>query len=203
MVTWAVPTNPLRKMAARKKTHGAPDARLYESPEVMALFEPIRMWLSKNCKKVKCLLKTAGHWMSGLSLRGWLRELCSVRGMGDDGHLFFPLLALSMHLQYVQADPPTKKSLAQLTYAMLNFQEVTGSHCTSLHVGWRGRENNRSGQAQTGTAPGTMHLLNIPSSLHHTYWRWLSCINVAIVSAHVFPQLKALWLVALLLNWSM
>lgn len=68
MVTWAVPTNPLRKMAARKKTHGAPDARLYESPEVMALFEPIRMWLSKNCKKVKCLLKTAGHWMSGLSL---------------------------------------------------------------------------------------------------------------------------------------
>lgn len=44
-------------MAARKKTHGAPDSRLYESPEVMALFEPIRLWLSKNCKKVKCYLR--------------------------------------------------------------------------------------------------------------------------------------------------
>lgn len=80
--------------------------------------------------------------------------------MGDGGHPFFLLLALSVHLQYVQADPPTKKSLAQLTYAMLNFQEVAGSRCTSLHVGWRARENNRSDQAQTGTAPGTMLLLN-------------------------------------------
>lgn len=47
---------------------------------------------------------------------------------------FFPLLALLMHLQYVQADPPTKKSLAQLTCAMLNFQEASYSHCTSLYV---------------------------------------------------------------------
>lgn len=59
VVTCAVLHKTARKMAARKKTHGGPDARLYESPEVMALFEPIRLWLTKNCKKVNWLMKTA------------------------------------------------------------------------------------------------------------------------------------------------
>lgn len=39
------------KMAARKKD-GAPDWKYYESAETVALFEPVKQYLLKNCKKV-------------------------------------------------------------------------------------------------------------------------------------------------------
>jgi len=38
-------------MAARKKD-GAPDWKYYESAETIALFEPVKQYLLKNCKKV-------------------------------------------------------------------------------------------------------------------------------------------------------
>lgn len=38
-------------MAARKKD-GAPDWKYYESTETVALFEPVKQYLLKNCKKV-------------------------------------------------------------------------------------------------------------------------------------------------------
>ena len=38
-------------MAARKKD-GAPDWKYYESAETVALFEPVKQYLLKNCKKV-------------------------------------------------------------------------------------------------------------------------------------------------------
>ena len=39
------------KMAVRKKV-GAPDWKYYESPDTVALFEPVKNYLLKNCKKV-------------------------------------------------------------------------------------------------------------------------------------------------------
>ena len=39
------------KMAARKKD-GAPDWKYYESTETVSLFEPVKQYLLKNCKKV-------------------------------------------------------------------------------------------------------------------------------------------------------
>lgn len=38
-------------MAARKKD-GAPDWKYFESAETIALFEPVKQYLLKNCKKV-------------------------------------------------------------------------------------------------------------------------------------------------------
>lgn len=38
-------------MAARKKD-GAPDWKYYEITETIALFEPVKQYLLKNCKKV-------------------------------------------------------------------------------------------------------------------------------------------------------
>lgn len=38
-------------MAARKKD-GAPDWKYYETAETAALFEPVKQYLLKNCKKV-------------------------------------------------------------------------------------------------------------------------------------------------------
>ena len=38
-------------MAARKKD-GAPDWKYYESADTIALFEPVKQYLLKNCKKV-------------------------------------------------------------------------------------------------------------------------------------------------------
>ena len=38
-------------MAARKKD-GSPDWKYYESAETIALFEPVKQYLLKNCKKV-------------------------------------------------------------------------------------------------------------------------------------------------------
>lgn len=42
-------------MAARKKD-GAPDWKYYESAETVALFEPVKQYLLKNCKKVMTIL---------------------------------------------------------------------------------------------------------------------------------------------------
>ena len=39
-------------MAARKKD-GAPDWKYYESLDTIALFEPVKQYLLKNCKKVR------------------------------------------------------------------------------------------------------------------------------------------------------
>ena len=43
------------KMAVRKKV-GAPDWKYYESPDTVALFEPVKNYLLKNCKKVIIML---------------------------------------------------------------------------------------------------------------------------------------------------
>ena len=43
------------KMAVRKKV-GAPDWKYYESPDTVALFEPVKNYLLKNCKKVIFML---------------------------------------------------------------------------------------------------------------------------------------------------
>ena len=43
------------KMAVRKKV-GAPDWKYYESPDTVALFEPVKNYLLKNCKKVIMML---------------------------------------------------------------------------------------------------------------------------------------------------
>ncbi len=42
-------------MLGRKK-NGAPDAKYYDTNEMVAKFDTVRQWLLKNCKKVSYLL---------------------------------------------------------------------------------------------------------------------------------------------------
>lgn len=50
-VTYRLLPDKKTNMAARKKD-GSPDWKYYESAETVALFEPVKQYLLKNCKKV-------------------------------------------------------------------------------------------------------------------------------------------------------
>ena len=39
-------------MALQRKKDGTPNTKFFESVETVALFDPVRSWLLKNCKKV-------------------------------------------------------------------------------------------------------------------------------------------------------
>lgn len=51
VITWQDASDNRTNMAARKKD-GAPDWKYYECAETIALFEPVKQYLLKNCKKV-------------------------------------------------------------------------------------------------------------------------------------------------------
>lgn len=40
-------------LALGPKKDGGPNAKFYESPETISLFDGVKSWLQKNCKKVK------------------------------------------------------------------------------------------------------------------------------------------------------
>ena len=44
--------NRLKMAIFRKKASGNADQKLYESPDLVSRFEPVRLWLNKHCKKV-------------------------------------------------------------------------------------------------------------------------------------------------------
>ena len=82
-------------MAVRKKD-GGPNLKHYESPDVVALFDSVRNWLTKNAKKVR-----------GSARGTQTRALIQIASP-----------------QHVQADPPTNKALATLACQLMQFQEV-------------------------------------------------------------------------------
>lgn len=46
-------------MSLGPKKDGGPNVKFFESPETLSLFDGIKTWLQKNCKKV-CSLVEAG-----------------------------------------------------------------------------------------------------------------------------------------------
>uniref|UniRef100_A0A8D9BPV3 SWI/SNF complex subunit SMARCC2 n=1 Tax=Cacopsylla melanoneura TaxID=428564 RepID=A0A8D9BPV3_9HEMI len=69
-------------MSAQPKKDGSPNKQFFESAETVTLFEGVRTWLLKNCKKMKCFLdfKPGGalcHILSTIykykSEQGWRR----------------------------------------------------------------------------------------------------------------------------------
>lgn len=42
----------VKMMSLAPKKDGGPNSKFYESPETISLFDGIRTWLQKNCKKV-------------------------------------------------------------------------------------------------------------------------------------------------------
>ena len=42
-------------MAASKKKNGCPNIKFYECAETISQFEPVKLWLFKNFKKVCCI----------------------------------------------------------------------------------------------------------------------------------------------------
>lgn len=43
----------LKMMSLAPKKDGGPNTKFFESPETISLFDAIKSWLQKNCKKVR------------------------------------------------------------------------------------------------------------------------------------------------------
>jgi len=51
-------------MSLAPKKDGGPNTKFFESPETISLFDAIKSWLQKNCKKVSLAraIRFAGRW---------------------------------------------------------------------------------------------------------------------------------------------
>lgn len=50
--------NSFKMLSLEPKKDGGPNVKFYESPETISLFDGIKAWLQKNCKKVSKLIFT-------------------------------------------------------------------------------------------------------------------------------------------------
>ncbi|KAJ8400884.1 hypothetical protein AAFF_G00392380 [Aldrovandia affinis] len=96
-------------MAVRKKD-GGPNVKYFEASDTVSQFDNVRVWLGKNYKKVRCGTREC---------RCPLQERC-------------PVVSGRPSLPYIQAEPPTNKSLSSLVVQLLQFQEeVFGRHVSN------------------------------------------------------------------------
>lgn len=81
------------------KNSGGPATKFWEAPETISALEHVKGWLCKHAKKV---------------------------GPEKQGNLKFESSnskSIFLTFQYVQSDPPTAKSIAQLVSQLIQFQE--------------------------------------------------------------------------------
>lgn len=107
-------------LALGPKKDGSPNVKFFESPETLNMFEGVRTWLMKNHKKVRVSdvfsLLLCDRVVSISHLWDVLRPDVGTRGLSN-------LNACLFLFQYLQADPPTNKTLAALVLQLIQFQE--------------------------------------------------------------------------------
>uniref|UniRef100_A0A669B8Z8 SWI/SNF related BAF chromatin remodeling complex subunit C2 n=1 Tax=Oreochromis niloticus TaxID=8128 RepID=A0A669B8Z8_ORENI len=96
-------------MAVRKKD-GGPNVKYFEASDTVSQFDNVRVWLGKNYKKL--------HQMQPLTAASLSTVVLSLYSC--------------VCAQYIQAEPPTNKSLSSLVVQLLQFQEeVFGRHVSN------------------------------------------------------------------------
>uniref|UniRef100_A0A096LY01 SWI/SNF related BAF chromatin remodeling complex subunit C2 n=1 Tax=Poecilia formosa TaxID=48698 RepID=A0A096LY01_POEFO len=107
-------------MAVRKKD-GGPNVKYFEASDTVSQFDNVRVWLGKNYKK-----KTFAVIQQN-------SPCCKCnKNMKSTFKVLFVSTIRKLYHQYIQAEPPTNKSLSSLVVQLLQFQEeVFGRHVSN------------------------------------------------------------------------
>jgi len=122
-------------LALGPKKDGSPNVKFFESPETLNMLEGVRTWLMKNHKKVRTLRLSKSEQSEFGRIYGPGSLVFDIIRRCCDGFVLFLV-------QYLQADPPTNKTLAALVLQLIQFQEdnlgknVSKPPLTRLPVSW-------------------------------------------------------------------